>query len=71
MEKLNDAGSNPALGTKFLKQVNMNNLTVLIYYIYIVVICSLTGYVVFILNESVWWFIPAFLLIQISPNSKK
>ncbi|WP_165764223.1 hypothetical protein [Flavobacterium oreochromis] len=49
----------------------MNNLTVLIYYIYVVVICSLTGYVVFILNESVWWFIPAFLLIQISPNSKK
>ena len=54
------------------KNNNMNNLTILIYYIYATIIIALSGYVVFVLNHSGWWFILTFLFIQVTPvNSKK
>lgn len=48
----------------------MNNLTVFIYYIYVIIIIALTGYVVFILNYSGLWFIIAFLFTEIRPHTK-
>ncbi len=48
----------------------MNNLTILIYYIFLIIIIAFTGYVVFVLNHSGWWFLLTILFSQISPISK-
>jgi hypothetical protein len=48
----------------------MNNLTIFIYYAFCIIIIFLTGYVVFVLNHSGWWFILCLAIIQMSPTSK-
>lgn len=48
----------------------MNNKTVLIYYIYVLTLIVLTGYVVFILDYSGWWFLLTILLMEVAPKSK-
>jgi hypothetical protein len=49
----------------------MNNWTVLIYYIYCLLVIFATGYVVFELNHSGWWFLLALLLCNSAPETKK
>lgn len=48
----------------------MNNWTIIIYYIYALTVILLTGYVVFILDYSGWWFAMALVLLNISPTGK-
>ena len=49
----------------------MNNKTILIYYIYVLLVLGACGYVVFGLDRSGWWFLLAAALTNISPTSKK
>lgn len=49
----------------------MNNWTIIIYYIYALAIILLTGYAVFILNHSGWYWLLAIIFLSISPTSKK
>ena len=49
----------------------MNNKTLLIYYIYVLIVLSACGYVVFGLDRSGWWFLLALLLTNISPKASK
>ncbi|MBP4137430.1 hypothetical protein [Flavobacterium geliluteum] len=49
----------------------MNNLTLIIYYIYAIIVIALTGYVVFVLNHSGWWFIVTAIFLTATPSTKK
>lgn len=44
------------------------NWVFICYYVYCVMVLILTGYVVFILNNSGWWFLVAFLMMQVTPS---
>lgn len=46
----------------------MNNKTILIYYLYVLIIIFGCGYAVFYLDASGWWFLLALLLTGISPE---
>ena len=49
----------------------MNNKTLLIYYIYVLIVLGACGYVVFGLGHSGWWFLLALIFIEISPKADK
>jgi len=49
----------------------MNNKTILVYYIYVLIVLGACGYVVFGLGHSGWWFLLALVLIEISPKTNK
>lgn len=48
----------------------MNNYTILIYYIYALAVITLSGYVVFVLDYSAWWFLLTLIFLDITPNKK-
>lgn len=45
-------------------------LIIAIYYIYCLAVIFATGYVVFVLDRSGWWFLLAIVLLEISPAIK-
>lgn len=47
-----------------------DNWIFIAYYIYAVLIVFGTGYVVFFLNRSGWWFVVTLVLIGITPSIK-
>jgi hypothetical protein len=47
----------------------MNNQTILIYYIYALIVIILSGYVIFILDFSGWWSLLTLVLLNISPTA--
>lgn len=49
----------------------MNNKTILIYYIYVLLLIGACGYVVFGLGYSGWWFLLVALFTNISPTTNK
>ena len=49
----------------------MNNKTLIIYYIYVLLVLAVFSYAVFVLDHSGWWFILALLFIEISPKNDK
>ena len=48
----------------------MDNKTILIYYIYALIVIILSGYVVFVLDFSGWWFLLTLVLLDIKPKTK-
>jgi hypothetical protein len=46
----------------------MNNITIIIYYIYVIIVIILSGYAVFALDHSGWWFLLTVYFISISPK---
>jgi hypothetical protein len=48
----------------------MNNKTLIIYYTFVLIVLALTGYAVFILKASGWWFLFTLLIMDASPYSK-
>jgi hypothetical protein len=47
----------------------MNNNTLIIYYIFVLAVLALTGYAVFVLNASGWWFCLASIVMGATPES--
>jgi len=45
-----------------------NQWVFIAYYFYCTVLVLATGYVVFFLNRSGWWFLMTLLLVNISPS---
>lgn len=51
--------------------MNSNSIWIFIlYYLYAIFVVGLFSYVVFWLDKEGWWFIVAFVLLQIQPEIK-